>query len=85
MPSTPPALLISVTASLTPSRMDTPMEADPPVNGPLRPILIDCAWATDTNMVVAARAERSFFMVHTNLIAAPVSPGRGFAGELVVS
>jgi hypothetical protein len=35
--------LISATASLTPSRIDTPIGAEPPVNGPATPILIGSA------------------------------------------
>src|SRR5450755_1871607 len=57
-PMTPPLALISSTASLTPSRIETPIGLDPPVNGPETPILIVSA-AIAANDIVAALTIRS--------------------------
>src|SRR5271167_4950387 len=63
-PSTPPALLISATASLAPSRMLTPIDDEPPVNGPDRPTLIGSAARLDViNAALPASADRIIFNV----------------------
>ncbi len=54
---TPPAALISSAASFTPSRMHTPIDDEPPVNGPESPILMgSSARATPAVNKVAATA-----------------------------
>ena len=55
-PITPPAALISSTASFTPSRMLTPIDDEPPVNGPDRPILIGSAALTAPEVASAMPA-----------------------------
>ena len=48
-------------ASFTPSRIDTPMLDDPPVNGPLTPILIGsaaCAEVKPSALASAAAASK---------------------------
>ena len=58
-PSTPPDLLISSTARRTPSRMLTPIDDEPPVNGPCTPILIGSAAMAALRLTASATALRA--------------------------
>ena len=59
---TPPAALISAIAISAPSRMETPMGADPPVNGPVIAILIVSAPAPAARNPDARSTRSVFFM-----------------------
>jgi hypothetical protein len=60
---TPPAALISLTANFTPSRMLTPIDAEPPVNGPDTPILIESAANTGAVIMLAAISHANFVFI----------------------
>jgi hypothetical protein len=58
-----PAALISLAANLTPSRMLTPIDADPPVNGPDTPILIESAAKTGAVIMLAVMSQANFIFI----------------------
>src|SRR5208337_3148875 len=76
---TPPAALISAMASFAPSRMETPMGADPPENGPVIAIFIESAAATPAAIRIDINDMRiAFFM-----FVPPMKNSDGHSGRTI--
>ena len=75
--STPPELLISVMASFAPSRMDTPIGAEPPVNGPVMASLMLSAANVERARRKMSRGASQRIMTRSPLGKPPERRGRG--------